>query len=1208
MVSNADEDDEFSGSDSDEGFNEDMEALRRACILTGTDPQALDTSVATGGVAASSDSDEEDFELVRGIQQRLTACNHAEAPLFLKPLCTLPPAASDDDEDDFETLRAIQRRFEGYDKDSLKSSTENDLKKLEQVQATNVALEKETSTNVVVDRINVSQGFSDSLDVYNTSQNSESVNEIIPGIWPSGVIEWHQPDEHNLAMISPRDSSFPKSAQMFVDAIKKNRACQKFLRSKMIQIEARIEENKKLKQRVKILKDFQVTCKKRTGRALSQKKDARVQLISAKKPRTNSKVNGKKVSALYYGPDENCHVPIYRMVLTKFPISLSREKWSDEERTNLAKGIKQQLQELLFQKSVDLISDVEGSIEDSNDFGSIVASIRDLDITPANIRSYLPKVNWERLASMYVTGHSGAECESRWLNCEDPLINHHPWGKMEDKKLLHIVQERGINNWIEIAVLLGTNRTPFQCLARYQRSLNASILKREWTEDEDNKLRAAVEALGESNWQSVASTLEGRTGTQCSNRWIKSLHPARQKVGRWTKDEDKRLKVAVMLFGPKTWKKVAKFVLGRTHVQCRERWFNSLDPALNMGRWTEDEDSKLKAAISEHGYCWSKVASCVPPRTDNQCRRRWKVLLPHEVPLLQAARKIQKAALISNFVDRESERPALGPNDFIPLALTNTVSESENVNLAGKQKRKSRRRSGSKANSKVSRSKRPTKETEISYKEVLLLTDGNEVENFAGEGVISNKRVMKLRPRKKRSYEPNEDMIGNGLEVRQFDGVTKKRRSLGRRKRTFSGRPEVNEIDDSMKERTMEPCSKKNKGTDLTKAHLSAYEDSELLVMTNGEDVGECGGDAIAKNKKEIKPGRRKRKRAEPLDGISGIINSANIVKNKKPSSPHLQDECTDPTQDHSSSCPDSTPLMITIGNEVEAFGDDGERKNNTLKLGSRNSKYSRLLQELSEINDSIEVETLDGCDAIVKKKRVTKQSLKKCSDPNHSSSSESFTETDNEVEAFVGNDATKKRRASKPHSMSKCTDHIETSGVKNTTLHRKRRAKLQPNQSETTELVEVSERSSLSQKCSTYVLLDNDNSRASGVCTQERLKRSRTSESCSNHTLEAEDGDDDMTLACFIKNNVKRRRLKLAEKGNDVSSHLEDQPGTIAGEINCGKSRLVAGGTLAFHESLIEPLSIDVEGVFEAGDDDPSDTSSPPPGFENPIYGRSPS
>ena len=66
------------------------------------------------------------------------------------------------------------------------------------------------------------------------------------------------------------------------------------------------------------------------------------------------------------------------------------------------------------------------------------------------------------------------------------------------------------------------------------------------------------------------------------------------------------------------------------------------------------------------------------------------MLLPHEVPLLQAARKIQNAALISNFVDRESERPALGPNDFVSLGIKNSVSESENMETSGKQKRKSR--------------------------------------------------------------------------------------------------------------------------------------------------------------------------------------------------------------------------------------------------------------------------------------------------------------------------------------------------------------------------------------------------------------------------------------------------------------------------------------------------------------------------------------
>lgn len=165
------------------------------------------------------------------------------------------------------------------------------MSKVEHVRSNKIALEKETSNNLVVDSTNVSEGFPDSLDFYNTSQSSESINNITHGVSPSGLVESHQPDDHSLAIMPCSGSSFPKSAQMFVDAIKKNRACQKFLRSKLMQIEARIEENKTLKQRVKLLRDFQVSCKKRTGRALSQKKDARVQLISAIKPRANSKVN-----------------------------------------------------------------------------------------------------------------------------------------------------------------------------------------------------------------------------------------------------------------------------------------------------------------------------------------------------------------------------------------------------------------------------------------------------------------------------------------------------------------------------------------------------------------------------------------------------------------------------------------------------------------------------------------------------------------------------------------------------------------------------------------------------------------------------------------------------------------------------------------------------------------------------------------------------
>lgn len=159
----------------------------------------------------------------------------------------------------------------------------------------------------------------------------------------------------------------------------------------------------------------------------------------------------------------------------------------------------------------------------------------------------------------------------RWLNYEDPSINKRPWAKLEDKKLLKIAQEHNCRHWDIIARELGTNRPPAQCLARYQRSLNASILRSSWTEEEDQRLRSIVERLGENDWQSVAATLDGRTGSQCSNRWYKVLHPTIHRKGRWGLDEDKRLKWAVSVYGPQKWRVIASHVPGRTDIQCRER-------------------------------------------------------------------------------------------------------------------------------------------------------------------------------------------------------------------------------------------------------------------------------------------------------------------------------------------------------------------------------------------------------------------------------------------------------------------------------------------------------------------------------------------------------------------------------------------------------------------------------------------------------------
>jgi hypothetical protein len=67
------------------------------------------------------------------------------------------------------------------------------------------------------------------------------------------------------------------------------------------------------------------------------------------------------------------------------------------------------------------------------------------------------------------------------------------------------------------------------------------------------------------------------------------------------------------------------------------------------------------------------------------------VICPEQVPLLQEARKRQRSLLASNFVDRESERPVLTLNDFIPLQMVVPSSNGGAESLQRKRKRQTRR-------------------------------------------------------------------------------------------------------------------------------------------------------------------------------------------------------------------------------------------------------------------------------------------------------------------------------------------------------------------------------------------------------------------------------------------------------------------------------------------------------------------------------------
>ena len=62
--------------------------------------------------------------------------------------------------------------------------------------------------------------------------------------------------------------------------------------------------------------------------------------------------------------------------------------------------------------------------------------------------------------------------------------------------------------------------------------------------------------------------------------------------------------------------------------QCRERWYNHLDPNINKGAWTREEDEAIIDTHEKLGSKWAQIARVVGNgRTDNAIKNRWNSTL-----------------------------------------------------------------------------------------------------------------------------------------------------------------------------------------------------------------------------------------------------------------------------------------------------------------------------------------------------------------------------------------------------------------------------------------------------------------------------------------------------------------------------------------------------------------------------------------------------
>ncbi|KAL5011865.1 hypothetical protein ScPMuIL_010416 [Solemya velum] len=443
---------------------------------------------------------------------------------------------------------------------------------------------------------------------------------------PSGVREG---DKVDLTDIQLGDvEHLPTSMQ---NCLALNRAYQEIITDMLRRVESALVTNR---EKQKILED------ELDGQGVSKEKDiAKKKLVYMFATPYFKDVDGN------YAP-VNDDVKVKKAMREhKQDVSVASQ-WQSYERKSLLGAVRSDALERLLRDPMNklelqhekLLDSIEGSKERKDlkeSISNLEEHIDELKRTSSEkllLNVDPDKVDWLKISNLTFQGkRDNVSCKYMWQNVINPKINREQWSADEEQQLQDIVQKYDGKQWKVIANELGTNRTAFQCLQHYQQHLNSdTVNKSEWTPEEDSLLNEVVESCrtgSRISWNQVSYYMEGRSAHQCFTRWTKT-DPA-LKRGKWTEEEDCMLMAAVHLLGTRDWARIKMLVRGRTAAQCRERYCNSLDPALTEKptKWTYEEDRLLMELVQKHGTGnWAKISLQLQGRTDNNVLHRYRRL------------------------------------------------------------------------------------------------------------------------------------------------------------------------------------------------------------------------------------------------------------------------------------------------------------------------------------------------------------------------------------------------------------------------------------------------------------------------------------------------------------------------------------------------------------------------------------------------------
>ncbi|PSN73164.1 cell division control protein [Corynespora cassiicola Philippines] len=101
------------------------------------------------------------------------------------------------------------------------------------------------------------------------------------------------------------------------------------------------------------------------------------------------------------------------------------------------------------------------------------------------------------------------------------------------------------------------------------------------------------------------------------------------KVGQWSNVEDEVLKAAISKYGLNQWARCASLLSKKTAKQCKARWNEWLDPSIKKTEWSREDDEKLLTMAKLLPTQWRTIAPIVG-RTATQCLERYQKLLDEQ--------------------------------------------------------------------------------------------------------------------------------------------------------------------------------------------------------------------------------------------------------------------------------------------------------------------------------------------------------------------------------------------------------------------------------------------------------------------------------------------------------------------------------------------------------------------------------------------------